>query len=151
MEALSVRCCRLTACVVALLSGCATVPPQEAGELVLAVETDHYIARVEIDSERGAPLMLAAIEPGTTVHHYLVRPGEYCLRRVVAGDPSVGLIYDLEGWCGAVSAGGKLYLGHVIYGFERGLTTDLDTERLQRQLSDPTTMRRTGRAGVSDP
>lgn len=140
-----------SSCLIALVLGavsCATVPPEQAGELVIVVDSSTRLARVSFDAQGGLPFTLGDLAPTRYVMHYLLRPGRYCLHSVISRTIEGERLFTFEGLCAEVHAGESTYFGHIVDAND-AIERIVDPVRLEADLADPSMPQYGARAGVS--
>jgi hypothetical protein len=138
----------VTLATAALSLACATVPPDQAGELAIVVDSPEHLHTVSFDSSGNLPFTLGDLAGKHYVIHCLLRPGRYCLDSVVTGLEDNERRFDYDGECVDLRAGENVYFGHIVYDAS-GVHRVVDRARYEADLADPQVPKYRDRVGVS--
>lgn len=130
------------------LAGCATIPKESAAQVVIAVQAEAIINRIDFRTEDGFPFTVAGVAEGTTVFRYYVQPGRYCLAEYVMGGIDAGHIFTPRGPACLTVDAGDVAMVRLSLSAQGHLASDLDDAAVQAALDDPAIPTIVGYAGV---
>ncbi|MBL4685535.1 MAG: hypothetical protein JKY37_13150 [Nannocystaceae bacterium] len=130
------------------LAGCATIPKESAAQVVIAVQTEAIINRIEFRTEDGFPFTVAGVPEGTTVFRYYLQPGSYCLAEYVMGGIDAGRVFQTRTPVCLTLVTGNVAMLRLSFSAQGDVASDRDDTAVQAALDDPTVQKIVGYAGV---